>query len=316
MTNNSLSPKDIYSFFKDHIKIYILSFVLSVVLIGGLFFYSSRSQNKLETNNQTNEPLFSFILENSQGNIMTASGAVKQVFLTSLQENGQFSDDVLEKLNVTYNDIQNTIDVQFVEEVPEQKQKQISELLQQEMNNGELPFFKNKTFYYINKEIENNRASTLQITEGVSTKKIILLVLVVIVITVGLGTLIVSWKEYKTKVITQKFTLGNDVQAIDIESLDLSSKQEKQSIINALLNGTSQNKFLVLENENIIEKENLIISEKTKVYSSLENIVEPVSFEPEEILIVCFKKNTTKKWYKEQVEIAKALTNSIKTIYI
>lgn len=71
---------------------------------------------------------------------MTASGAIKQVYLTSLQEKKQFSNETLEKLSVTYNDIQNTIDVQLTNEVSEQEKKQISDLLQKEMTNGELPF--------------------------------------------------------------------------------------------------------------------------------------------------------------------------------
>ncbi|MDA9462402.1 hypothetical protein B835_2347 [Enterococcus mundtii 3F] len=316
MSNNSLSPKDIYSFFRDHLKVYIVSFIISLLLVGGLFFYSNYSQSKIENTNQINRPLFSFILENSQGNIVTASGAVKQVFLTSLQEKNQFSDETLEKLSVGYNDIQNTIDVQFTDDVPEQEQKQISELLQKEMTNNELPFFDNKTFYYINKDIQFNKSLPVQVSEGISIKKIILLVLVMIVITVGLGTLLVSWKEYRTKVITQKFTLGNDVQAIDINSLDLSTVEEKLNIINSLLNGSSKNKFLVLEENNIIDRNQISKQNNTNIFSNLNHIIEPVSFKPDEILIVCFKKNTTKKWYREQLEIAKALTNIIKIIYI
>ncbi len=60
--------------------------MVSLLFVGGLFFYSTYSQSKIEDSNQKNQPLFSFILENSQGNIMTASGAIKQVYLTSLQE--------------------------------------------------------------------------------------------------------------------------------------------------------------------------------------------------------------------------------------
>lgn len=316
MSNMSLSPKDIYSFFKDHLRIYILSFVVSLLFVGGLFFYSTYSQSKIEDSNQKNQPLFSFILENSQGNIMTASGAIKQVYLTSLQEKKQFSNETLEKLSVTYNDIQNTIDVQLTNEVSEQEQKQISDLLQKEMANGELPFFDNKTYYFINKELEYNRIVPLQSSRGISTKKIVLLVLVIIILTVGLGTLLVSWKEYKTRVITQKFTLGNDVQAIDINSLNLSDKQEKSNVINSLLNGTSKNKFLILEENEIIDKSQITKNENTNIYSNLNTITNPVAFRPDEILIVCFKNNTTKKWYQEQLEIAKALTNTIKIIYI
>ncbi len=87
---------------------------------------------------------------------MTASGAVKQVFLTSLQEKNQFSDETLEKLSVGYNDIQNTIDVQFTDDVPEQEQKQISELLQKEMTNNE-----NYHFLIIKRSIISTKISNL-----------------------------------------------------------------------------------------------------------------------------------------------------------
>ncbi|MCC9082767.1 hypothetical protein LOS22_01125 [Enterococcus faecium] len=163
------------------------------------------------------------------------------------------------------------------------------------MTNGELPFFDNKTYYFINKELEYNRIVPLQSSRGISTKKIVLLVLVIIILTVGLGTLLVSWKEYKTRVITQKFTLGNDVQAIDINSLNLSDKQEKSNVINSLLNGTSKNKFLILEENEIIDKSQITKNENTNIYSNLNTITNPVAFRPDEILIVCFKNNTTKK---------------------
>ncbi|MDY4307169.1 hypothetical protein SNF32_06700 [Enterococcus mundtii] len=91
-----------------------------------------------------------------------------------------------------------------------------------------------------------------------------------------------------------KFTLGNDVQAIDINSLDLSTVEEKLNIINSLLNGTSENKFLVLEENNTIDKNKIFKHDDTNIYSNLNHIIEPVSFKPDEILIVCFKKNTTK----------------------
>lgn len=116
--------------------------------------------------------------------------------------------------------------------------------------------------------------------------------------TVGLGTLLVSWKEYKTRVITQKFTLGNDVQAIDINSLNLSDKQEKSNVINSLLNGTSKNKFLILEENEIIDKSQITKNENTNIYSNLNTITNPVAFRPDEILIVCFKNNTTKNGTK------------------
>lgn len=315
MTNNSISLKDLYFFFKDHFKIYIISFILSVAIVGGLFSYSIYSESKIETGQQKNPILFSFILENSQGNIVTSSGAVKQIFLTSLEDKQQFSQDALEKLNVTYNNIQNTIDVQFVKEVSEQEQKQISDFLQQEINNGNLAFFNNKKIYFINKE-KGNHHTILPKNAGISSQKIILVILVIAVIAIGLGTLLVSWKEHKTKIITQKFTLGNDVQVIDIESLDLSTNKEKVNVIHSLLNGDLKTKFLVLEENRLINRKEVHKNDNIMIYSDLQNIIDPVPFRPEEILIICFKKNTTKQWYKKQVEIAKALTDVIMTIYI
>ena len=184
------------------------------VLTFGLFFYSSYTQKNVEKNVQEEQPLFSFILENSQGNIMNASGAVKQVFLTSLQDTKQFSEETLEKLNVSYNDIQNTMDVKFISDEQIPGQKQISDYLQKEINEGKLSFFNNKQVYYINKNIGNDQL-IIPSSETISTKKIILIILIDGILTVVLGTILASWKQHNTKTITQSFMLGNDVQLID-----------------------------------------------------------------------------------------------------
>lgn len=315
MFNNKISPRDLYTFIKDNLIMYIISFFLSLVLTFGLFFYSSYTQKNVEKNVQEEQPLFSFILENSQGNIMNASGAVKQVFLTSLQDTKQFSEETLEKLNVSYNDIQNTMDVKFISDEQIPGQKQISDYLQKEINEGKLSFFNNKQVYYINKNIGNDQL-IIPSSETISTKKIIFIILIDGILTVVLGTILASWKQHNTKTITQSFMLGNDVQLIDIEALNLTTDQNKLNSINSLLNGNSKTKLLVLEENTSIKREELAENEHVMIYSNLQNISKPVLFIPDEILIICFKKNTSKYWYRQQVEIAKALTNEIKTIYI
>ncbi|EMF0610223.1 hypothetical protein G9L56_002370, partial [Enterococcus faecium] len=173
MTNNNVTLKDVIYFFKSSLKQYVAAFILSIVLVGGVLLYSNYSQNNIDKKEDKNDLLFSFILENNQGNIMTSSGAVKQVFLTSLQETKKYKSELLEQLIVTYNDIENTMDVQLTESVDREKKEEIANLLIKEMNDGKLNYFENKHFYYINKDLENNLKKEDTISEGISKKKII-----------------------------------------------------------------------------------------------------------------------------------------------
>lgn len=316
MNNNGLSIKDIFSFFKSHLKIYLATLLLSIILVGGLFFYSSISQNKIKQIEEINVPLFSFILENEQGNIMNTSGAVKEVFLTSLEDSNQFKQEVVEKLTVSYDDISNTINVRFVGTVSKSDEDQVKRFLRQELDEKKLSFFKNKTFYYVNNDINQANQNKLPITETVSKKKIILLVLVIFILTVIISTVLISWLEHKNKKVSQKFFLGDDVQTIDINSLDLSSKADQKRIIYSILNGTNTNKLVVSEDKQFINQLTTDNLDRVSGYYQLQDIENPVGEKTEELIIICVKQKTTKKWYKEQLEIGKALTNNIKTIYI
>lgn len=316
MNNNGLSIKDICSFFKSHLQIYLATFLLSVIFVGGLFFYSNISQNKIERTEEINDPLFSFILENEQGNIINTSGAVKEVFLTSLEDSNQFKQEVIENLAVSYDDIRNTINVKFVDTVSKSDAAQVKQFLKQELDEGKLSFFKNKTFYYVNTDLNLVKQKNLPITKTVSKKKIILLVLIIFVMTAISSTVLISWLEHKNKKISQKFFLGDDVQTIDINSLDFSSKADPKRIIYAILNGTHTNKLVVSEDEQFINQLTADKLERVSGYYQLQDIENPVSEKIEELIIICVKQKTTKKWYKEQLEIGKALTNTIKTIYI
>ncbi|KAA9180525.1 hypothetical protein F6X86_02525 [Enterococcus durans] len=316
MNNNGLSIKDIFSFFKSHLKIYLATLLLSIILVGGLFFYSSISQNKIKQIEEINVPLFSFILENEQGNIMNTSGAVKEVFLTSLEDSNQFKQEVVEKLTVSYDDISNTINVRFVDTVSKSDEDQVKRFLRQELDEKKLSFFKNKTFYYVNNDINQANQNKLPITETVSKKKIILLVLVIFILTVIISTVLISWLEHKNKKVSQKFFLGDDVQTIDINSLDLSSKADQKRIIYSILNGTNTNKLVVSEDKQFINQLTTDNLDRVSGYYQLQDIENPVGEKTEELIIICVKQKTTKKWYKEQLEIGKALTNNIKTIYI
>ncbi|NJE64538.1 hypothetical protein EGW35_00285 [Enterococcus durans] len=316
MNNNGLSIKDIFSFFKSHLKIYLATLLLSIILVGGLFFYSSISQNKIKQIEEINVPLFSFILENEQGNIMNTSGAVKEVFLTSLEDSNQFKQEVVEKLTVSYDDISNTINVRFVDTVSKSDEDQVKRFLRQELDEKKLSFFKNKTFYYVNNDINQANQNKLPITETVSKKKIILLVLVIFILTAIISTVLISWLEHKNKKVSQKFFLGDDVQTIDINSLDLSSKADQKRIIYSILNGTNTNKLVVSEDKQFINQLTTDNLDRVSGYYQLQDIENPVGEKTEELIIICVKQKTTKKWYKEQLEIGKALTNNIKTIYI
>lgn len=316
MNNNGLSIKDICSFFKSHLKIYLATFLLSIILVGGLFFYSSMSQNKIEQTEEINVPLFSFILENEQGNIMNTSGAVKEVFLTSLEDSNQFKQEVVEKLTVSYDDISNTINVRFVDTVSKSDEDQVKQFLRQELDEKKLSFFKNKTFYYVNNDINQANQNKLPITETVGKKKIILLVLMIFILTAIISTVLISWLEHKNKKVSQKFFLGDDVQTIDINSLDLSSKADQKRIIYSILNGTNTNKLVVSEDKQFINQLTTDNLDRVSGYYQLQDIENPVGEKTEELIIICVKQKTTKKWYKEQLEIGKALTNNIKTIYI
>lgn len=311
--DNKYTFQNIYLYLKKNLKFYTLSFFLSLAILCGLFLYSStteKRQTEIE-NNAANKTVFSFILENEQGNLMNNSGALAQVFTTELSKTSFFSKDTESNFNVLYDDKSNSFKVFFDNSVKNSVVSETRNYLTSAIEQNKIDFFASKKIYFINENISSEDQPT-----GFSKKMLILAIGVIFVLTLLLGTLLASYFEKKKKIISQKFYLANSEMIIDINSLKAKTKENKISIINSIIRGNKKNKLIILAGDS--EFKGLLSFNETKnfVISDLGDLKAELPIQPEEIVIICEQNKTEKVWYNRQIELAKNSVNTVKVIFI
>lgn len=315
--DNKYTFENIYQYFKDNAKIYFGSFILSLFVIFGFYMYSSHTdKQQVQVEDQLeSQLLFSFILENEQGNIMNNSGAISRVFTTTLSQQDFFTKKMEKNFKVTYDDKSNSFEVYFEGDFNKSKISSTRDFLVSQIQQNKMSFFKNKNLYFIN-DISNEQDEKNENEAGINKKIVVLCLVVVIVLTLIFGTLFANYLESRKKVINQKFYLSNDKTILDINSLKIQTKEQRASIINSIIMGNSKNKIVIVESNSNLLNQISVNEEKVLVVSDLGELSKEISIEPEEILIICSKNKTTKIWYKRQIELARNSSNIVKIIYI
>lgn len=320
---HKLTLDDLFSFIKNNIKYYIISFIVVVFAVIGISVYSSLSQDVIDGEDADNS-LFSFILENKQGNIMNNSGAVKEALLTSLSKDQKLYQEYSNLLEVNYDNVKNIIIVSLseVEKEDAVDQEKITDFFMNEIKNDSIDFFNDKGLYFVSYEpleevgVPNSESN---LATGFSKKKIILLVGITIILTAVTGTILSSYMVSKDKKITQKFYLGSGFPVIDINSLKFDTLSEKIDAIKAIVNRDNKAKLILVEDEDLQKQlEKSVSDQSNTILNSLlnENAIKTDNRLPEEILIICSKDRTTKKWLKIQKELSDSFEVNVKYLFI
>lgn len=311
--DNKYALEHIYQYFKVNIKTYILSFFVSILIVGALFMYSSAT-SKQQVESQSEEErsvVFSFILENEQGNLMNNAGALNQILLTTLSEQKFFSKAAEDGFKVTYEDATNSFQVFFANEVDKSLVSKTKDYLVLQIEQNKINFFNNKDIYFIDEQVSNENGTT-----SVSKKNLILYIGLIIMLTIIIGTVIANFVEAKKEKISHKFYLANNIMVLDVHSLKLQTKEERIETIKSIINGNLNNKIIVKENNISVLRDLLINDKKAVVLSDLGKLETRLPIDPEEIVIICEKDESSKIWYNRQVELAKNSVNIVKVIYI
>lgn len=90
--------------------------------------------------------LFSFILENEQGNIMNNSGAISRVFTTTLSQQDFFTKKMEKNFKVTYDDKSNSFEVYFEGDFNKSKISSTRDFLVSQIQQNKMSFLKIKIF--------------------------------------------------------------------------------------------------------------------------------------------------------------------------
>lgn len=313
--DNKYTFEHIYGYLKNNVKIYILSLFFSVAIVFGLFLYSNHTEKQKiqDENNFENQTVFSFIIENEQGNIMNNSGALTRVFLTELTKTSFFGKDVENKFNVQYDDQSNSFHIFFNDNVKKSIVEETRTYLNSQMEQNKIKFFVNKKIYFINENVESDVTPT---DTSMGKKVLILFAGLIIVLTLLFGTILANYFERKRKTISQKFYLSDSEMIIDVNSLVKQETIKKVTILNSLIKGNYNNKLIIIESHSDLKEKLSFDKTKAFIVSDLGNLESEFPIVPEEVFIICEQGETTKEWFNRQIELVQNSVNIVKVIYI
>lgn len=292
-------------FFKRNWKKYIFGFIISLILIFGLFYYGIRSSQNEKSLNQDKNYTFSFILENKDGYIFSKNEMIKEIFASEYAKLHAESsvEDVVEAVTITYTDNNGKM-------VVETPNKAIAESFYTYLEEASSRFFIDKRAYVLSEKVEMSKE---KVFEGIGKKKIILYGLLLVIFTFMFGTIFASVSEKRNKKISQKFTLKDSDEIIDVTILRKESNEEIQTKLTNLINNPPVNKIVVMKDQTYLDADKL--NDSVYVTDSLDKI-ETLAFVPELVIIICEKNSTEKIWFGYQKELAKNYSDKVNCIYI
>ncbi|ALS03201.1 hypothetical protein ATZ33_18025 [Enterococcus silesiacus] len=293
------------NFFKRNWKKYILAFALSLLLIVALFFYSARSNKNDQNVNQDKNYTFSFILENKDGYIFSKNEMIKEIFASEyVKTHSDISaEDVIDTLTITYTDNNGKMLV----ETPD---KELATYLYKFIEDSSSRFFIDKRAYVLSDKVDLSKEKAF---EGISKKKIMIYVLLIVTLTFIIGTIIASISEKRNKKISQKFTLKDSNEIIDVTLLREQTNEKIQEKLTNLINNPPLNKIVVMKDQKFLTVSEL--NNSVYLTDSLDK-VENLPFIPELVVIICEKNSTEKAWFGYQKELAKNYSEKVNCIYI
>lgn len=287
---------------------------------------------------------FSFYMENDAGEPFLANSLMNELLtsedvLKKIEEETDTSIDPSPELAVQVTLNPNTqVMTLKVGTGDKQKNQLIADAYFNMISSEDSSFFDNKTVYVVTEpevikiyEIESdsipNSDLDINVEERFSYKKIILYTAIALIISIFGGIFIALIRNLLKKEVTDiyGFAFKDNDTILNISNNKYQNKNEKyDQMIHAILHPERDSKLILSEEEldsYIVEKLMDISNIKTNknqnsiLFSSSVSSVNPtLSFD--EVIIICKKHSTTKKWYETQRELLKIYKSEIKVILI
>ncbi|SDQ14470.1 hypothetical protein LHA31_11425 [Carnobacterium viridans] len=287
---------------------------------------------------------FSFYMENDAGEPFLANSLMNELLtsedvLKKIEEETDTSIDPSPELAVQVTLNPNTqVMTLKVGTGDKQKNQLIADAYFNMISNEDSSFFDNKAVYVVTEpeviksyEIESdsipNSDLDINVEERFSYKKIILYTAIALIISIFGGIFIALIRNLLKKEVTDiyGFAFKDNDTILNISNNKYQNKDEKyDQMIHAILHPERDSKLILSEEEldnYIVEKLMDISNIKTNknqnsiLFSSSVSSVNPtLSFD--EVIIICKKHSTTKKWYETQRELLKIYKSEIKVILI
>lgn len=287
---------------------------------------------------------FSFYMENDAGEPFLANSLMNELLtsedvLKKIEEETDTSIDPSPELAVQVTLNPNTqVMTLKVGTGDKQKNQLIADAYFNMISSEDSSFFDNKTVYVVTEpeviksyEIESdsipNSDLDINVEEIFSYKKIILYTAIALIISIFGGIFIALIRNLLKKEVTDiyGFAFKDNDTILNISNNKYQNKNEKyDQMIHAILHPERDSKLILSEEEldnYIVEKLMDISNIKTNknqnsiLFSSSVSSVNPtLSFD--EVIIICKKHSTTKKWYETQRELLKIYKSEIKVILI
>lgn len=225
-----------------------------------------------------------------------------------------------------------------------EKNKALAEAYFTMVSEEQHEFFDNKVVYTVSQpepvgnniiEGENSEnGSVVQDVNGVSYTQLIILTVVVVVFGAILGVLISIAKSLFRKEVTEVygFAMKDDDQVINISNLKDSAKNERaKQIVHTIIHPNEKVK-LILSEEKLDEEIISYLQKETRVETVNRNVqldkyddvifISPsiIEVDPKvsinEIVFICKKNHTSKKWYETQRKLIETYNASIKVVLL
>lgn len=287
---------------------------------------------------------FSFYMENDLGEPFLANSLMNELLtsedvLKKVEEESGTSIDPSPELAVQVTLNPNTqIMTLKVGTGYTKKNRLIADVYFNMISNEDSPFFDNKTVYVVTEpeviksyEMESdsipNSDLDINVEERFSYKKIILYTAIALVISIFGGIFMALIRNLLKKEVTDiyGFAFKDNDTILNISNNKYQNENEKyDQMIHAILHPERDSKLILSEQEldnYIVEKLKDKSNMKTNKHqtsilfnSSVSSVNPTLSFD--EVIIICKKNYTTKKWYETQRELLKIYKSEIKVILI
>ncbi|MBO1308227.1 hypothetical protein JZO70_18770 [Enterococcus sp. 669A] len=317
--NDSISFEDLLSFLKEYKKQIVFGFIFSFAVIFFLLVYSGLSTRNYIREDKEVEG-FSFILENKEGAIISNTGVVKSVLVDSVEEILKVSsykevERIQDATEVTFDATSSMMAVTIDNSYLDSSIKNLADLYFKHLANGDLRYFENKNIYIMDQKPTKRTISAQEVgsINLIGKKKILVFIVVWVILGLSISSLLIFRKNRGDKTIKSKFYLSNETINIDIEKFHHLSFADEAKEIKAIIDFPKQNKFVVCNEKSL---GNLFIDNEYIFVTTSLSEVSDSPFKPCEILIICTKGKTPKKWYELQMELVKNYNANLKSIFI
>lgn len=287
---------------------------------------------------------FSFYMENDSGDSFLANSLMNELLtsedvLKKVEEEAGTSIEPSPELAVQVTLNPNTqVMTLKVGTGDKQKNQLIADAYFNIISNEDSPFFDNKKVYVVTEpeviksyEMESdsipNSDLDINVEERFSYKKITLYTAIALVISIFGGIFIALIRNLLKKEVTDiyGFAFKDTDTILNISNNKYQNKNEKyDQMIHAILHPARESKLILSEEEldnyiakKLMDKSNMETkkNQTSILFNSSVSSVDP-SLSFDEVIIICKKHYTTKKWYETQRELLKIYKSEIKVILI